>query len=91
MFTNVIGKLIPYTDNTAMIKQNSNSISTTQSILFFGRSYLKGNIFNMCIKYDPTVNGSQRGTHTRKSAITKEVPPVKFSSKFNVFLRTGTA
>ena len=90
-FINVIGKQIPHTDNTALIKQNSSSISTTHSNMFFGRSYLKNSIFNTYIKYDPAVNGSQRGKHTRKMAVTKEVPPVKFSSTFNVFLRTGAA
>jgi len=91
MFTKKIGKQIPHIDNTAMIKHNNSNISTTQSIQFFGRSYLKNNIFSTCIKYDPTANESQRGTHTWKIAITKDEPPVKFSSKFNVFLRTGTA
>lgn len=91
MFTRKIGKQIPHTDNTVMMLHKNNSISTTQSIQFFGRSYLKNSIFSICIIYDPTANGSQRGTHTWKIAITKDEPPVKFSSKFNVFLRTGTA
>lgn len=58
------GKQVPHTDITAMMKQNSCSISTTQSIQSFGRSYLKIKVFSTCIKYDPTVSGSQRGTHT---------------------------
>ena len=63
-FTTGTGKQVPHTDNTAMMKQNSCSISTTQSIQSFGRSYLKIKVFSMCIKYDPTANGSQRGAHT---------------------------
>ena len=73
------------------ISVQDSSISTTQSIQFFGRSYLKNSIFNMCIKYDSTVNESQRGAHTWRISITKDEPPVKFSSKFNVFLRKSTA
>lgn len=72
MLTIIACMLIPHKVITAMMKQKSCSISTTQSIQSFGRSYLKISIFGTCIKYDPTVNGSQRGTHTFRMAITTD-------------------
>ena len=63
-FTTGTGKQVPHTDNTAMMKQNSCSISTTQSIQSFGRFYLNNSILSKCIIYAPTANGSHRGTKT---------------------------
>ena len=86
-----MGKHIPHSDTILATKQNSSSISYTQSIFVFGRCFESQLIFPICAKELTTASISATGLPMDKMEIATETKPVKFSVEFNAFFTAGTA